>query len=132
MCGPTVRGFEQHATLLVEGCKIQSDMDTAGCHWQDMLLGRYLQASRVTVWPLVTQGLTNPLSLESSHDHTRVMDDLDTVISLLQPGVEEISRKCGKQLAKRLQAVLQKIRYQQYDAVKVTDLLMGKVTHLYS
>ncbi len=131
MCGPAVRGFAQHATLLVEGCKIKSEMDTAGCHWQDMLVRRYLQASRVTVWPLVTQGLSNPLLLESSHDQTRVMEDLDTVISLLRPGVEEISRKCGKQLAKRLQAVLQQVRYQQYDAVKVAYLIVGKLQHLY-
>ncbi len=50
-CGPTTRGLEQDATLLVEACEIQSEMDTAGCHWQDMLLGHYIQASRVTMWP---------------------------------------------------------------------------------
>ncbi len=48
ICGPKVRGFEQHATLLVEGCKIQSEMEKVGCHWQDMLLPHYIQASRAT------------------------------------------------------------------------------------
>ncbi len=43
MCGPKVRLYKQHATLLVEGCKIQSEMDTAGCHWQDMLLRHYFR-----------------------------------------------------------------------------------------
>ncbi len=45
ICGPKVQGLEQHATLLVEGCKIQMEMDTTGCHWQDMLLSHYIQAS---------------------------------------------------------------------------------------
>ncbi len=49
ICGPKVRGLEQSATLMVEGCKIQSELDTVGCHWQDMLLPHYIQASRVTV-----------------------------------------------------------------------------------
>ncbi len=47
--GPKVRGLEQHATLMVEGCNIQSELDTVGCHWQDMLLPHYIKASRVTV-----------------------------------------------------------------------------------
>ncbi len=119
MCGSKVRGFRQHATLMVEGCAIQSEMDTVGCHWEDMLLRHYIQASRVTIWPLVFHCLKNPLFLESLQSTTnRIGHDLDTVISLLHPGVEEISRKCGQQPAKRLQAVLQKLQYLQYDALK--------------
>ncbi len=96
-CGPKVQGLEQHATLLLEGCKIQSKMDTVGCHWQDMLLPHYIQASRVTVWPTVSQCLYNPMCLDSGHYSTynSIMNDLDTVVSLLQPGVDKISRKCG-------------------------------------
>ncbi len=52
ICGPMTRGFANHAMLFVQGCKIQSEMDAVGCHWQDMLLKYYIQASRVTVWPL--------------------------------------------------------------------------------
>ncbi len=127
MCGPVVRGFKQHATLLVEGCKIQSEMETAGCHWQDMLLGHYIHASRVTVWPLPSQGLGNPLLLQSSHDTIRIMNDLDKVITLLQPGMEEISRKCGHKPAKRLQALSQQLRYLQYDAAKMDDVLIDRM-----
>ncbi len=54
------------------------------------------------------------------------MNDLDTVITLLQPGVEEISRKCAAKLGKRLQTVLQQLRYLQYDALKVADQLVTK------
>ncbi len=92
ICGPKVRGWELHATLLVEGCKIQSELDTVGCHWQDMLLPHYIQASRLTVWPMVSQCLQDPMYLESSYYSltfnmfNSVMDDLNTVISLLQPG----------------------------------------------
>ena len=49
ICGPKVRGLEQHSTLLVEGCEIQSEMDSVICHLQGMLLGLYNEVSRVTV-----------------------------------------------------------------------------------
>ncbi len=119
MCGSKVRGFKQHATLLVESCNIQSEMDTAGCHWQDMLLGHYIKASRVTIWPLVFQGLKNPLFLESGQSKpNKVRKDLHTAISFLQLGVDEISKKCGQKPAKRLQSVLHKLQYLQFDALK--------------
>ncbi len=125
ICGHKVRGLQQHATLLVEGCKIQSEMDTAGCHWQDMLLSHYIQASQVTAWPLSGQCLSNTMSLESytSSVLTKELMDLDKVISLLQPGVEDISRICGRHLATRVQVLLGKIRYLQYDALEYTVLL---------
>ena len=104
ICGPKVRGFKQHATLLVEGCNIESEMDTAGCHWQDMLLPHYIQASQVTSWRFAGQCTDIPMSLESMLCHyPNVTKDLDKVISLLQPGVEEISKTCGRQLASRIQ-----------------------------
>ncbi len=117
ICGPKVRGFE-HAALLVEGCKIQSEMDTAGCHWQDMLLSHYIRASQVTAWPLTGQGIYDPMWLENSYYYTSVTKDLDKVVSLLQPGVEEISRICGRHLASRVQVLLGNISYFQYDALK--------------
>ncbi len=119
ICGPKVRGLQQHATLLVEGCKIQSEMDLAGCHWQDMLLSYYVQASQVTVWPITGQCLGDPMFLESTHYTTDILiKDLDKVSSFLQPGVEEISSICGQHLASRVQVLLEKIRYLQYDALK--------------
>ncbi len=130
MCGSKVRGFAQHATLLVDGCKIQSKMDTAGCHWQDMLLGHYIQASRVTVWPSPGQGLGNPLFLEPLHSKTRVMNDLDKAIKLLQPGVEEIAQKCGLKPAKHLKDVLRNLRYLQRDTMNAADLLSNKFRNI--
>ena len=129
-CGSKVRGLEQHATLLVEGCKIQSEMDTVGCHWQDMLLPHYIQASRVTMWPITSQCLNNPMFLDGAQydSFNSVMSDLDTVISLLQPGVEEISRKCGTQPAKRIRDLLNNIRYLQRDAMKYSLLTAKTVT----
>ncbi len=130
VCGPKVRGLELHATLLVEGCKIESEMDTIGCHWQDMLLPYYIQASRVTVWPMGSQCVGNPMSLEDIHysSFNSVMDDLDTVISLLQPGVEEISKKCGSQPAIRLKALFHKLRYVQRDAQIYSEVIDASVT----
>ena len=129
-CGPKVQGLEQHATLFVKGCKIQSDMDTIGCHWQDMLLPCYIQASRFTRWPIATQCLVNPMYLDDAQydSFNRVMSALDTVISLLQPGVEEISRKCGTQPAKRLRDLLNNIRYLQRDAMKYGLLITKTFT----
>ncbi len=120
ICGPKVLGMKQHATLLVEGCKIQSEMDAVGCHWQDMLLEGYIQASRVTRWPTVNHCLQNPFSLEDSHydSFDGFMNDMDTVISLLQPGVDEIFRKCGAQHAQRIRELLKKLRRLQRDANK--------------
>ncbi len=46
------------------------------------------------------------------------MDNLDTVISLLQPGVDDISRKCGPAPAKRIISLINKLRYLQRDAAK--------------
>ncbi len=125
ICGPKVRGLEQAVTLLVEGCKIQSELD-AGCQWQDMLLPHYIQASRVTVWPIESQCLINPLLLEGSQfsSFNSLMDDLDTVISLLQPGVEEISRKCAPKSAELLRLLLKKLRYQQRDGLKYSNILL--------
>ncbi len=126
ICGSKVRGFKQHATLLVEGCMIQSEMDTAGCHWQDMLLRHYIQASQVTAWPLTFQCTYNPMRLESIYYSTkRVIKNLDKVIALLQPGVEEISRICGRHLASRVQVILENISYLQYDALQYLILLAG-------
>ncbi len=117
ICGSKVRGLEHHATLLMEGCHIQSEMDTSGCHWQDMLLRHYIRASHTTAWPLTVQSVSNPMSLESFVYTSTVTKDLDTVISLLQPGLEEISQKCGSQPAKRLASLLDQLRYLQCDAL---------------
>ena len=122
ICGPKIRGFKQHATLMVESCKIQSEMTTAGCHWQDMLLPYYIQSSRVTVWPTAAQCLVNPMSLDDVH-YTRfnsVINDLDTVISFLQPALKDISKKCGSQYAERVRLLLNKLHYLQGDALKYT------------
>ncbi len=131
MCGPKVRGLYQHATLLMEGCKIQSEMDTIGCPWQEMLLPHYIEASRVTVWPMVIQCLHNPMSLESSHCSSvdSVLHDLDTVILLLQPGVDAISRECGSQHANRLRTLLHKLRFLQRYALEYLDLSYGSVLY---
>ncbi len=127
-CGPKVQGLAQHATLLVEGCKIQSEMDIAGCPWQDMLLGYYVQASRITRWPTSGQCLENSMLIDSSRysSFNDLVDDLETVISLLQPGVEEITMKCGSQTGKRLALLLNRLRYLQPDALKYAgDLFPG-------
>ncbi len=130
ICGSKVRGMEQHATLLVEGCKIQSEMLDVGCPWQDILLPHYIQASRVTVWPTSGQCLYNPMYLEDSQYGTMnsLMHELDTVLSLLQPGVEEISRKCGSKFGKRITLVLNKLSYFQRDATMYMDLLVKYLT----
>ncbi len=129
ICGLKVQGMEHHATLLVEGCKIQSELDIVRCHWQDMLLGYYLQASRVTVWPTVNQCLQNPMALEDSYysSSTSICHDLDTVITLLQSGVDEIGRKCGLQPPNRIRILLNKVHYLQRDASKYSDLYMNNV-----
>ncbi len=118
VCGPRVRGLEQHATLLLEGCQIQTLMHRSECNWQEMLMPHYIKASDVTRWPLTMQGLKNPIFMDHGVVHEDLAMAMDTVISLLQPGVEEISRRCGTEPAGRLQSVLGQLRYIQHDAMK--------------
>ncbi len=124
ICGPKVNGFEPHTSLLVEGCNVESERDTLGCHWQDMLLPHYIQASRVSAWPLAWQCFykEDPMSIDDTAYSSSIADDLDTVISFLQPGVQEISRKCGPQVAKRLRLLLNKTRHLQRNALKYIAL----------
>ncbi len=125
ICGTEVRKFALHATLLVMGCQIQTDLDTAGCPWQGMLLGHYMNASQATVWPLAIQGLYNPLTLDGINYRSNVSQDLETVISLLRPGVDEIARECGHHAARRLYVLLRTLPYLQSDAMKY-ELLMER------
>ncbi len=119
ICGSRTRGFTLRVELLVEGCEIQAMMDRLGCHWQDMLIGHYIYASKVTQWPLDIQGLGNPLSLDRGiYNTAELYEDLRTVISLLQPGVKAIRRKCGHEPAVRLARLLDRIPYLQEDAIK--------------
>ncbi len=132
ICGPKVRGLEHHATLLVEGCKIQSEMDTAGCHWQDILLPYYIAASFSAVWPIGGQCLNNPMWLENGDYYRNItpyIKDMGTVIFFIQPGVEEISRRCGQRLATHLQSVLDKLRYLLNDVWKYVLLLKQKAPY---
>ncbi len=124
-CGSKVRGLEQHAALLQEGCEIQSELDNGGCNWQEMLLRHYLNASRKTVWPMANQCLMNPMHLENRwYNFTSAMYDLDTVISYLLPGVEEISKTCSSQPSNRLRKLLNEtLRYLQRDALEYNVLL---------
>ena len=85
-----LRCRDRNSTLLSwwKDAKMQSELDTVGCHWQDMLLPHYIQVSHVTVWPTTGHYLKNSMYLEDDYYGTfnTIMGDLDTLISLLQPG----------------------------------------------
>ncbi len=124
ICGPRVVDFEQHAKILVGGCGIQTLMDRTGCKWQDMLLGHYVEAGHSTLWPLTSQGAKNPLILERGiHNRTTVRMDLEKVISLLRPGVAEISARCGQGPATQLWSLLQSLKDARFDAEDYTNSL---------
>ncbi len=131
-CGQKTLGLKQDTALFKVGCEIQREMDDAGCHWQDMLLGYYLKASQAAVWPVDNQCLLDPMHLEKGgQDYVpeTVVADLDSTISLLQLGVEEISERCGTQPAKRLTGLLQhSIRYLQRDAFNYTMSFYASLT----
>ncbi len=64
--------------------------------------------------------------LENAHyalSFNGIMDELDIVISLLQPGVDEIFRKCAPRPAKQLRSLLNKLHYLQRDAERYRNLL---------
>ncbi len=92
-------------------------MANIGCDWQNMLIWRYMEASRKTDWPVACQSLHNPLILESNICAGDVFDtNMGRVFTLLQPGVDEIKHKCGSEPAAHLRTLLHKIRYAEDDA----------------
>ncbi len=118
ICGGKVKGFALQSLLMVKGCNIQESMYKIGCEWQDMLLPHYLLAGQATLWPLVVQAWDNPMFLDSGvYSFTRVINELDKAISLLQPGVQEISRKCGSEVGKRLSVFFKNVQRTQRDAL---------------
>ncbi len=98
--------------------------------WQDILLSHSIHASRVTVWPIDAQCLKNPMYLENEwfSSFNSIINDMDMVITLLMPGVKEISSKCGSRSANRLRLLLQKIHHLQRDAHKYADLIFNVMT----
>ena len=66
LCGSRTRYFAQHATLMIEGCRLREKMDDISCHWQDFMLPAYIKAARVTKWPIYSQALKNPMFLDSA------------------------------------------------------------------
>ncbi len=118
ICGPRVRGFALHATLWVGGCEIQSQMNEVGCPWQDMLLEEYVRAGSLTVWPLTSQAFHNAMFLERQTYVASIQRELEDVISLLQPAVDEIAAKCGREPASRLSSFFRMLRYVQLDGLK--------------
>ncbi len=125
-CGSNATGFELQSTLMVEGCKIQSEMDTALCKWQDVLLEYYIQAGRETIWPLVTQAWNNPMFLDSGvQSYGDIVDGLNDVIRLLQQSIPKISRKCGQKSSSavhRLGVLLDKIKYSLFEALQFNHI----------
>ncbi len=116
-CSAKVRGFALHANLLVVGCKIQNQMDAAGCHWQDMLLGHYIRASQLTAWPLGGQATASLMYLEHTASYkANITEDLDRLIDILRPGAKEVSQRCGIQIGKLLKSFLSKLQYLQRNA----------------
>ncbi len=82
-----------------------------------MLIWRYLEASRKTLWPFSFQGLHDPLILDSNEYAPDVVGkNMGKVFPLLQPGVDEIKHKCGSEPAAHLRTLLHKIRYVEDDA----------------
>ncbi len=117
LCGSRTRYFAQHATLMIEGCRLQEKMDDISCHWQDFMLPAYIKAARITGWPIYPQALYNPMFL----DNTFYTDDLQRILidfELLQPAVEEIAVRCNTEVATYLRNILNQIRYFQYDAYR--------------
>ncbi len=127
LCGSRTRYFAQHATLMIEGCHLQEKMDDISCHWQDFLLPAYIKAARVTKWPIAPQALINPMFLDDAIYDVELQDDLRSNLidfELLQPAVEEIAVRCGREVGTYLRNILNRIRYFQYDACRFTiDIL---------
>ncbi len=109
--GPT-RYFAQHATLMIDGCRLQDKMDDISCHWQDFLLPAYIKASRVTRWP--TLALSDPMSLDGiPANPLNCLPDFET----LWQAVDKLTVRCGTEAGTYLRRILDKIRYSQYDAL---------------
>ena len=119
ICGPRTRFFEQHATLLVQGCAIQRYMDAKGCQWQDMLMRQYIRASELTVWPTIIQPMGDPMRLKKNeYSLEQLRKDYKRLLEIVQGEVAEVTAKCGQEAAALLYGFYRNISYSQYDAIK--------------
>ena len=124
ICGRQAIPYATHADLMVGGCEIQEKMDRIGCHWQDMLIGHYIEAMRQTSWKI-----NNPMCLQDlrqSLNGTRQIRDLIQLISFILPGVEEIRERCGAEPAAEIRSFIQRLNYTQLDTAKYAITLEKK------
>ena len=117
LCGSRTRYFAQHATLMIDGCRLQEKMDDISCHWQDFMFPAYIKASQVTQWPL--HGLSDPMFLDGIPVNSlKALPDFE----ILWQAVDNISVRCGTEAGTYLRRILDKIRYSQYDALAFLTL----------
>ena len=121
MCGGAALAAEYNIYLFLEGCEIQQLLEEGSCYWQDILLPYYLEASHSTVWPLLPQYPSNPMSLDPNipSNVTNVMSDFVRLIQILQQGVSRVKQICGNPLGNRLEGMFEQLKCMQRDAIKM-------------
>ncbi len=125
LCGSRTRYFAQHATLMIDGCRLQEKMEDISCHWEDFMLPAYIKAARVTRWPIYQQALGNPMFLSDAIYGVNDLQSNFIDFDLLQSAVEAITLRCNREVWAYLRNILNQIRYFQFDAYRfVIDIIL--------
>ncbi len=124
ICGQMTR-YDAYSSSLASGSwEIRSMMDNLTCEWQDMLIRRYLAASHDgNMWPTGYNFPKRPIFLSSGvYSFGSITGSFVKLLSMLDPGVKEISAKCNKVAGKRIEYFYEQLKYGFYDKVKFLQM----------
>ncbi len=124
MCGPNTTYLEYFYHASAGSREIQRMMDNLTCEWQDMLIRLYIEASEHgNLWPSTVNANQAPMFLSSgNYPYGSLTNSMSDLISVLSPGVKEISAKCSMASAERIKLFYQRLKYYLYIEIKLANL----------
>ena len=124
MCGPNTTYYEYEYRISAGSREIQKMMDNVTCEWQDMLIRLYIEASEHgNLWPSTVNANQAPMFLSSgNYPYGSLTNSMSDLISVLSPGVKEISAKCSMASAERIKLFYQRLKYYLYIEIKLANL----------
>ncbi len=127
ICGHNTTYFEYIYRVSAGSREIQRMMDELTCVWQDLLIEHYIEASEHgNIWPTALNAPHNPMFLSSARfTFGSLTNSLSDLLSVVSRGVKEISAKCGIPSAKRIKLFYNRLQYNFYPTLWLSDM-MGK------
>ncbi len=131
ICGANTSYHEYSYRVSAGSREIQRMMDNLTCGWQDMLIGRYIEASEQgNIWPTGYNAPENPLFLSSGiYSLGNLGDSMADLLRVVNQGVKEISARCSKSSAKRVSLFYHRLNYSWYDTLKLLQMIRDEYYH---